>query len=344
VTSPSTTIGRADHPRRTKRPKQILPTDARVAYETESGQLVQGLAEIALRTAPLEQFKGQVQLLFTSPPYPLRTKKKYGNETGQAYVDWLAGLAPLFCEYLAPTGSIVIELGNAWEPGEPVMSVLGLQALLRFLEIGRLKLCEQFVCENPARLPGPAQWVNVERIRVKDAFTHVWWMSSTARPKADNRRVLKEYSKAMKDLLRRQTYNAGGRPSEHQVNAESFLVEHAGAIPSNVLSFANTNSQDSYFRFCRAHDIKPHPARMPSQLAEFFIKLLTDEGEIVLDPFAGSNTTGATAHRLGRRWLSVEPRSDYIRGSVGRFERAPALAELFETEASVPAAGAGGSV
>jgi len=217
------------------------------------------------------------------------------------------------------------------------MSVLGLQALLRFLEAGRLNLCEQFVCENPARLPGPAQWVNVERIRVKDAFTHVWWMAPTIRPKADNRRVLNEYSKAMRDLFRRKKYNAGGRPSEHQVNAESFFVDHGGSIPSNVLSFANTNSQDSYFRYCRSKDIKSHPARMPGQLAEFFIKLLTDEGDLVLDPFAGSNTTGATSERLNRRWASIEPRSDYIRGSIGRFEPEPDLGELFETDPDVSA-------
>ena len=315
------------------RPKQSLPGDARVAYQTPAGQLIQGLAEIALRKPFVTDLKGSVQLIFTSPPYPLRTKKRYGNEVGPAYVEWLADLAPVFCDYLTPTGSIVVELGNAWEPGEPVMSVLGLQALLRFLERGRLKLCEQFVCENPARLPGPAQWVNVERIRVKDAFTHVWWMSSTSRPKANNRRVLNEYSKAMRDLLRRQKYNAGSRPSEHQVNAESFLADHGGSIPSNVLRFANTNSQDAYFRYCRSNAIKPHPARMPGQLAEFFIKLLTDEGDMVLDPFAGSNTTGATAQKLGRRWLAIEPRSDYIRGSVGRFDPTPELCELVNTEA-----------
>lgn len=295
-------------------------TDVRVAYRAKKGVMVQGLAENALRSSSLKRYKGKVQLLFTSPPFPLQTKKQYGNMVGKEYLDWLSGLAPLFAEYLTPDGSIVIELGNAWEPGQPVMSVLGLQALLQFRESGKFHLCQQFICENPARLPGPAQWVNVERMRVKDSFSHVWWMSPVTRPKADNRQVLNEYSVAMKALLKRGKYNSGARPSDHLVSKEGFLKQHAGSIPSNVLRYSNTVSQSSYQLHCRAKGIRPHPARMPEQLAEFFIKLLTQEGDVVLDPFAGSNTTGAAAARLGRKWISIEPRDDYIRGSVGRFQ------------------------
>ena len=85
------------------------------------------------------------------------------------------------------------------------MSTLALKALLAFLEAGQLTLCQQFVWNNPAKLPGPAQWVNIERIRLKDAYTHLWWMSTTDRPYADNRQVLTEYSESMKDLLTRQS-------------------------------------------------------------------------------------------------------------------------------------------
>ena len=58
---------------------------------------------------------------------------------------------------------------------------------------------------------------------------------------------------------------------------------------------------------------------MPMEVAEFFIKFLTDEGESVLDPFAGCNTTGSTAERLNRRWISIEEDWSYIRGSFGHF-------------------------
>ncbi len=261
----------------------------------------------------------EVQLAFTSPPFPLNRKKKYGNRTGEEYLEWLGELARPLGDLLAEDGSLVVELGNAWEPGEPVMSTLALRALLKLLESGDFYLCQQFVVHNPSRLPSPAQWVNVDRIRVKDAYTNVWWMSRTPRPKADNRNVLGEYSPAMRKLLRRQSYNSGPRPSEHHIGKMSFLTDNGGAIPPNVLTISNTMSTDEYRSYCRERGFRLHPARMPPKLAEFFVRFLTDEDDLVLDPFAGSNTTGAMAEQLGRRWLSIEPSASYIAGSVGRF-------------------------
>lgn len=298
------------------------------AYHTRYGQMVQGSAEQVLRAGATDMYRGKVQLIFTSPPFPLNRKKKYGNHQGDAYATWLASFAETFRELLTDDGSIVMELGNAWEQGRPVMSTLALKALLAFLDRGRLHLCQQFICYNRARLPTPAQWVNVERIRVKDSYTHVWWMAPSERPKADNRRVLKPYSAAMRRLLETQKYNSGKRPSEHDIGTESFLTDNGGAIPSNVLEFANTSANDPYQEYCRKHELSPHPARMPLGLAEFFIKFLTEPGDLVLDPFSGSNTTGAAAERLGRRWLAIEPREDYIRGSVGRFSDSVTLAWL----------------
>lgn len=182
-------------------------------------------------------YKGQVDLIFTSPPFPLNRKKKYDNLQGKAYVKWLSGFANLFSQFLKPTGSIVMEVGNSWEAGKPVMSTLALESLLAFLRAGKLHLCQQFVWNNPARLPSPAQWVTVERIRLKDSYTHLWWMSPSERPKADNRRVLVEYSKSMKRLLATRSYNAGRRPSEHHIGETSFLKYNRGAIASSVLKF-----------------------------------------------------------------------------------------------------------
>jgi site-specific DNA-methyltransferase (cytosine-N4-specific) len=229
-------------------------------------------------------------------------------------------------------GSIVIEIGNAWMPGRPVMSIHVLKAFLRFLEKGDLHLCQEFIWYNPARLPSPIEWVNKERSRVKDAFTRLWWMSPSERPKADNRKVLREYSPSMKRLIQSGTYNAGPRPSAHNIGTESFNTDNQGAIPPNVgdvdglpsidglisqdqfeqtlrlmsdfegatnlIKAANTVSSDSYRKFCLDQRTDVHPARMPKSLVDFFVKFLTDEGDIVLDPFAGSNTTGAVAEAL----------------------------------------------
>ena len=199
------------------------------------------------------------------------------------------------------------------------MSTLALESLLRFLKEGELSLCQQFICANPARLPSPAQWVNVDRTRVKDAFTHVWWMSPTERPKADNRKVLSPYSPAMQNLLRTQQYNAGKRPSEHSIGAHSFLTDNGGAIPSNVITVSNTSATDPYQQYCRDNGIQPHSARMPSRLAKFFIEFLTEPGDLVIDPFGGSNVTGAVAESLGRRWLSFEPIEVYAKASESRW-------------------------
>lgn len=272
-----------------------------------------------LGNGALSRFEGKVNLIFTSPPFPLNRKKRYGNETGDSYIRWLCTFGPLFKKMLTPDGSIVIEMGNSWEPGMPVMSTLALRALLDFQSNNDLHLCQEFIWQNPAKLPSPAQWVNVERIRVKDSFTKLWWMSPNRKPKANNQRVLQEYSQAMKDLLKRGSYNAGKRPSEHDIGEKSFLKNNGGAIPSNVLTYANTLNIEAYQTFCREHKLPLHPARMPIDLARFFIKFLTEPGDIVLDPFGGSNTTGAAAEDLERFWISIEASEDYIKGSRGRF-------------------------
>ena len=293
--------------------------EPKVCYSTELGTMLESKAEVALSSSLMKPFLGEVQLVFTSPPFPLNRKKAYGNLRGVAYVNWLSGFASKFREFLKPNGSIAMEMGNSWEPGKPVMSTLGLRSLLQFLELGELELCQQFICQNPARLPSPAQWVNVERIRVKDAFTHVWWMSPTARPKANNRNVLTPYSTSMQKLLDTKTYNAGKRPSEHSIGIKSFLKDNGGAIPPNVIKAANTRATDPYLTYCKANDISPHPARMPEDIAKFFIEFLTDPGDLVLDPFAGSNVTGAVAESLGRRWIGIETNPEYAQASESRF-------------------------
>lgn len=283
--------------------------------------MYEGSVEAFLGSSLGHGLRGEAQLIFTSPPFPLNRKKKYGNKTGDEYLEWLAGLASPLGDLLTEDGSLVVELGNAWVPGEPVMSTLALEALLQILEEGNFHLCQQFVAYNPARLPSPVQWVNIDRIRVKDAYTNIWWMSRTTRPKASNRKVLTPYSPSMKKLLKRQGYNAGHRPSEHNIGETSFLTDHGGAIPPNVLKISNTISSDPYRAYCRARKLKPHPARMAPELVEFFVKFLTDEDDLVIDPFGGSNTTGAAAEALERRWIAIEPEANYIEGSRGRFER-----------------------
>lgn len=286
-----------------------------VAYKTHSGVCFQNTAEEVLALLPAKS----IDLVFTSPPFPLNRKKKYGNLKGDAYIKWLVGFGPILNKILKPRGSLVVEVGNSWEPGRPIMSTLALKSLLELLSSANFVLCQQFVYYNPARLPSPAQWVNIERIRVKDAYTHLWWMAKCDRPKASNKRILNKYSESMLKLLKRKSYNAGKRPSEHDIGKTSFLKNNNGAIPSNVITLSNTTAKSDYLDFCRRNSFEPHPARMPVGLPEFFINFLTTKNDIVVDPFAGSNTTGAAAERLNRNWIAIEPNKQYVAGSKGRF-------------------------
>lgn len=312
---------RQDLPAERARSSQLAKESAppRLVYRTKLGRAYHSTLEGFLDSRVGGSLEGRVDLILTSPPFPLNRKKAYGNFQGDRYLEWLEKLAPRLVEILKPKGSIVIEIGNAWEPGAPVMSTLTTRALLAFLDSGKLKLCQEFIGFNRARLPSPAQWVNVERIRVKDAYTHIWWMSPVPRPLASNRRVLRPYSPAMRELLRTGKYNSGSRPSEAFIGKTSFNRNNGGAIPSNVLEFANTASTDPYLSYCEEIEIAPHPARMNAEVAKFFIKFLTRKGGTVFDPFAGSNTTGATAQSLKRRWVSLERNAGYLRGSRGRF-------------------------
>lgn len=305
------------------------------AYHTDRGRMLVGRIEDALVSPALAELEGKVNLIFTSPPFPLIRKKRYGNRTGEEYVEWLSSLAPRLKRLLAADGSIVVEVGNAWEEGVPVMSTLPLEALLAFKKSGELNVCQQVICHNPARLPSPAQWVNVKRVRLKDSYTHVWWMSPVESPKADNRRVLTPYGDDMKRLLKSKRYNAGRRPSGHIISESGFLTDHGGAIspnvvdlggedarlPASLMKFTGTAWDQGYRAYCKRRGLESHPARMQMQLAAFFIQFLTEPDDLVLDPFAGSNTTGFAAEGLGRRWVGVEANAEYAEGSKGRFQQ-----------------------
>lgn len=287
-------------------------------FETKHGKLYLGDCKEILNEY-IKNGGRKANLIFTSPPFPLSRTKSYGNMTGEDYLEWFTSLAPVFADAITDDGSIVIEIGNAWEKGKPVHSILPIEALLKFKECGRLQLCQEFIHYNPSALPAPIEWVNKRRIRVKDSFTRIWWLSKIPEPKADNRQVLTQYSKQMKKLIEKKEYNSGKRPSEHVIGEKSFSVDNGGAIPGNVIISANTVGKGSYFSYCKENGLQIHPARMPQDIPEFFLKFLTNEGDLVIDPFSGSNMTGKTSEELKRNWISIEINQEYAEGSKGRF-------------------------
>lgn len=257
-----------------------------------------------------------VDLIMTSPPFGLVRKKAYGNESADAYCDWFRPFAEGFSRVLKDSGSLVIDIGGAWNPGLPTRSLYHFKLLIMLVEEYGFHLCQEHYWWNPAKLPSPVEWVNIRRVRVKDAVNCIWWLSKTPYPKANNGRVLQPYSKSMKKLLRDGT-PGGDRPSGHKIS-KNFQKNNGGAIPPNLLAIANTESTGEYQKFCRDHGLPIHPARFPSQLPEYFIRMLTDPGDLVVDPFGGSCVTGAVAEASGRRWACCELSEEYLKGAVGR--------------------------
>ncbi|MCA0406068.1 MAG: site-specific DNA-methyltransferase [Proteobacteria bacterium] len=267
---------------------------------------------------------GSVNLIMTSPPFGLVRKKSYGNEDADEYCNWFRPFAEGFKRALADDGSLVIDIGGAWIAGQPTRSLYHFKLLIMLVEEYGFHLCQEHYWWNPAKLPTPAEWVNVRRVRVKDAVNTIWWLSKTPFPKANNRRVLAPYSKSMQDLLR-NGYVAKLRPSGHDISSK-FSKDNGGSVPPNLLAIANTESTSRYQDYCRDNNIPIHPARFPSQLPEYFIRFLTEPKDIVLDPFGGSCVTGSVAEALGRRWVCCEMSEEYLNGALSRFS--PTLAPL----------------
>jgi DNA modification methylase len=262
---------------------------------------------------------GSVDLIMTSPPFGLTRKKEYGNEQEDKYLRWFRPFAEGFNRILKDSGSLVIDLGGAWKPGVPVRSLYHFKLLIMMCEEFGFHLAQEFYWWNPSKLPAPAEWVNIRRIRVKDAINTVWWLSKSEWPRASNRRVLQPYSPSMKALLA-NGYKAKLRPSGHDIS-NKFSIDNGAAIPPNLIAIPNTESNSSYLRFCQEKGIKPHPARFPADLPEYFIRMLTDVGDRVFDPFAGSCVAGEVAERLKRRWVCAELIENYLEGALGRFTR-----------------------
>ncbi len=305
-------------------PPEALLRDHHPIYSTERGAAFVGDSLDLLGTLPDDS----VNLVFTSPPYALHFKKEYGNASKDEYVAWFLPFARQILRVLRPDGSFVLNIGGSYNKGEPTRSVYHFRLMLELIDRVGFYLAQECFWYNPAKMPMPAEWVTVRRVRIKDSVECVWWFSKTPHPKANNRRVLKPYSADMIRLNQRGV-RAAKRPSGHNIRDTFDQVDAGGAIPGNLvepasaddlLKFGNNAANDGYTRRCKEAGIKIHPARFPSALPDFFIRLTTEEGDLVVDPFAGSNTTGAVAEGLARRWLGFELSKEYLEASRFRFD------------------------
>lgn len=265
-----------------------------------------------------------VNLVLTSPPFALQREKQYldrsGNKSQADYVDWLAEFGRIVLQKLRPDGSFVLDIGGAYVKGAPERALYPFRVLLKFCDDLGFKLAQDFYWNNPSKLPSPIEWVNKRKLRAKDSVNTVWWFSKTQWPKANVGNVLAPYSERMKKLIKDPAafYKPARRPSGHEI-ADRFGKDNGGAIPSNLLQIPNSESSGRYIAACKLVGANQHPARFPSKFPEFFIRLLTAPGDLVVDIFAGSNTTGAVAEVEGRRWLGFDLTLEYLASSAFRF-------------------------
>lgn len=330
---------------------QELPP-ARPLYRTPWGVASVGDSLQGMREQLADE---SVALFMTSPPFALQHAKEYGNKPEDEYVAWFREFALVMWDKLREDGSLVIDLGGAWKRGRPVRSLYQFKLLIELCEeLGDKSffLAQDCYWHNPSKMPLPAQWVNVERCRIKDSVNVIWWLSKSDRPQANNRRVLRAYSRDMERLLERGSYNHGLRPSGSRVGETSWSVRHGGAIPpsalehdfppeaaaqdaarlaDNFLRHGGSESNSRYHHALKAlraryaddpelaRKARKHPARFPIQVPSFFIRLLTSEEDLVVDPFAGSNVTGQAAEELRRRWAAFELDRAYLEPSIARF-------------------------
>ncbi|MGH9896706.1 MAG: DNA-methyltransferase, partial [bacterium] len=223
-------------------PVQELVPGTKPIYHTGNGAAYCGDALTLLKKMPDQS----VNLVVTSPPYPLVFKKEYGNVDAHEYVAWLLPFVREVRRILADDGSFALNVGGVWNKGSPTRSLFHYEVALEIAKL--MPLAQEFFWYNPAKLPAPAEWVNVRRIRVKDAVEYVWWFGKTDHPKADNRQVLQEYSDDMRRLVQRGI-DATVRPSGHNITTK-FAQDQGGSIPPNLIQACNTDANSDYFQRC----------------------------------------------------------------------------------------------
>ena len=169
-----------------------------------------------------------VDLVMTSPPFSLLRTKDYGNVDSDGYSEWVQALRGRDPAHPEEQRKLRDRHRERVEPRAPDAQPLPVQVMLCD-ELG-FHLAQDFYWWNPAKIPSPAEWVTIRRVRVKDAVNTVWWLSKTAWPKASNRRVLQPYSVRMRKLLANGAPTSTERPSGHDIDGK-FKNDNQGLFP-----------------------------------------------------------------------------------------------------------------
>lgn len=314
--------------RTTPKVKELTPAPAGtylVAFSTDLG--------IALWGSCMDVFARldePIHLVVTSPPYCLARPRAYGNPSVQDYVDFICKAMEPMVRHLVPGGSIALNVSNdIFEPKSPARSILGELLVVALHQRFHLFKMDMIVWNNPSKAPGPTVWASRTRQQLNVAWEPVYWFTNDPKLcRSDNRRVLQPHTEQHQRLIdrggerRRATYGDGA----NRIYPGSFGTPTAGRIPRNVQTVPHRcRSQDELRALARAEGLPMHAATMPLKLAKFLVDFLSEEGDLVVDLFAGWFTVPAACEESGRRWMGTELMGEYARGGSLRriFREAP---------------------
>ena len=283
-------------------------------YKTRSGKAYAGDAMELIKSIP----DGSISLIVTSPPHALKNGKRYGNADSKAYVRWFMFFADEFYRVLREDGNLVLSVGGDMVIGTSAESPRDLKLFTGFYENEKFHFKDEFAWASPTPSSAPADWIRIKRVGMKDAVNYVWWLTKNSRFNYGSRNALSPYIRnVMRTINRRQYMEL--RSLEHNADGP-VLRDYRYSVLIKFLTLGDREQDSRYAEACRKHNMKAHPTRYPLRLPEFFIKYLTEKGDVVLDPFAGSNATGEAAEGIGRLWIAFEINTEYIDGSMFRFD------------------------
>ncbi len=259
-----------------------------------------------------------VDLIVTSPPYADRRKHTYGGISPEEYVKWFLPIAAELYRVLKPEGSFVLNIKERVIDGERGTYVMELVLAMR--QQGWFWI-EEYCWHKKNSYPG--KWPN----RFRDAWEHCYHFTKQKRFKMYQEAVMVPMGtwaeKRLKKLTKNDIVRDESRSQSGFGKRVANWIGREKVYPTNVLHLATEVTN------------KNHSAVFPIELPMWFIKLFTQEGDIVLDPFMGSGTTARAAERLKRRYIGIEIKEEYVNLAQAVLDSQPMLFE----DADVPYAG-----
>jgi site-specific DNA-methyltransferase (cytosine-N4-specific) len=281
---------------------------------SESGAFLWANAEDAVGVIE----PGSVQLICTSPPYPLLSPKEYGNVPPDRWVGWLLELCEKWLGTLTPDGSLMLNIGSVFKEGVAAQQLHIERLLVKLEDELGVHLLQTLYWANPTKMPTPLNWVGIQRLRVTQSVEPLLWLSKNPMAYGNNRHCLRPYSP--EGLRSIEKPRLKKRPSGFSFGAGSFRNQ-GGSIPPSLITATPTGKEEvRYRKAVRAAGRIPHPAILPAAVARFCIQLATNVGDTVYDPFSGSGTLVAESLKLGRKAIGSDRALEYLESSLIRCE------------------------